>query len=171
MTMRRYYYWPHMAHAAYKVGVDCQLCAHARGSLYKHQRYLKLFPEAGPLEFVAMDLLGPVQRTASGDEHLLVITDRFSKTTRAIPMKSTTAVTVAKALFDHWVDPYGAPFYVLTDYGPQFVDKFFEAVCSMLGLQHYLKTAYHPQTNGQAARFNKTIAERLRHYVAEHQRD
>ena len=54
------------------------------------------------------------------------------------------------------------PYYVLTDYGPQFVTKFFEAFCSMLGLKHYLTTAYHPQTNGQTERFNKTIAARLR---------
>ena len=86
-------------------------------------------------------------------------------------MRSTTAVAVAKAFLDNWVYPYGAPFYVLTDNGPQFVAKFFEAVCSMLGLQNYLTTAYHPQTNGQAERFDKTIATRLRHYIEEHQRD
>ena len=48
MTMRGDYYWPHMAHAAYKGADDCRTCAHARGSLYKHQRHLKLFPGPGP---------------------------------------------------------------------------------------------------------------------------
>ena len=41
----------------------------------------------------------------------------------------------------------------------------------MLGLKHYLTTAYHPQTNRQVERLNKTIAARLRHYTEEHQRD
>ena len=45
----------------------------------------------------------------------------------------------------------------------------------MLGLQHYLTTAYHPRTNGRAERFNNTIAGRLRHRrdenVAEHRQD
>lgn len=31
--------------------------------------------------------------------------------------------------------------------------------------------AYHPQTNGQAERFSKTIIARLRYYVVVHLRD
>ena len=61
--------------------------------------------------------------------------------------------------------------YVLTDNGPQFAAKFFEAVCIINGIKHVFTTAYHPQTNGQVERFNKTLAARLRHYVSEHQKD
>ena len=64
---------------------------------------------------------------------------------------------------------YGAPQYVLTDNGPQFAAKFFDSVCALLGIRHYLTTAYHPQTNGQTERFNMTIVQRLRYYVEEHQ--
>lgn len=41
----------------------------------------------------------------------------------------------------------------------------------MLGINHLTATAYHTQTNRQADRFNKTLVERLRHYVAEHQNE
>ena len=46
-----------------------------------------------------MDLLEPLPRTPSGHEHLLFLTDHFSKMTRSIKMKRTTAVAVAKAFF------------------------------------------------------------------------
>ena len=40
----------------------------------KHQKDLKLLPASGLLEFVAMDLLGPLPKTAHGNRHVLVMT-------------------------------------------------------------------------------------------------
>ena len=132
---------------------------------------MKLFPATGPREFLAMDLLGPLPRSHQGNEYALVITDRFTKLCRSVTLRNTKAVTVATVFLDLRVYAYGAPSYVLTDNGPQFAAKLFEAVCTMIGIKHVLTTAYHPQTNGQVERFNKTLAARLRHYVAEHQKD
>jgi hypothetical protein len=66
---------------------------------------------------------------------------------------------------------YGAPRYVLTDNGSQFTAKFFPAACRKLGIDKVFTTAYHPQTNGQVERFNRTIINSLRGYVAERQSD
>ena len=44
-------------------------------------------------------------------------------------------------------------------------------MCALLGVRHYLTTAYHLQPNGQTERFNRTLVQRLRHYAEEHQRD
>ena len=114
---------------------------------------------------------GALPKTAHGNQHVLVITDRFSKLTRSIPLRTTTASVVANAFLDNWVYVYGAPRYVLTDNGPQFAAKFFDAVCALLGVQHYLTTAYHSQPNRQTERFDRTLVQRLRHYVEELQRN
>ena len=118
-----------------------------------------------------MDFLGPLPKTAHGNQHVLVITDRFSKLTRSIPIRTTPASVVANAFLDNWVYVYGAPRYVVTDNGPQFAAKFFDAVCALLGVRHYLTTAYHHQSNWQTERFNPTLVQRLQHYVEEHQHD
>ena len=94
-----------------------------------------------------MDILGPLPKTVHGNGYVLVITDRFSKLCRALPLRNKTATTLANAFLDYWVYVYGAPNYLLTDNGPQSGAKFFEAVCSLLGVQHFLTTAYHPQSN------------------------
>lgn len=38
----------------------------------------------------------------------------------------------------------------------------------MLGVETNYATPYHPQTNGQVERFNKTLVRQLRHYVHDH---
>ena len=71
---------------------------------------MKLFPATGPLEFLGMDLLGPLPRTHQGNEYVLVITDRFTKLCRSIPLRNNKAVTVATVFLDLWIYAYGAPF-------------------------------------------------------------
>ncbi len=66
-------------------------------------RRFQCFPVTRPLEFVFVDILGPFRKTEYGHEHLLVITDRYSKLTCALPLHTITAKAVAKAFCDHRV--------------------------------------------------------------------
>jgi transposase InsO family protein len=109
------------------------------------------------LDYVLIDLLGPLSKKTHGNQFLLVMTDRFSKLTRTVPLRSTTAYIVAKAFCEHCVLTYGQPRHVLTDNRPQFVAKFFLAVCRELGMEKVFSSAYHPQRNGQVEWFNRTI--------------
>lgn len=43
--------------------------------------FMKLFPAAGSLEFIAIDLFGPPFETNKGYKYVIVITDRFTKLT------------------------------------------------------------------------------------------
>jgi hypothetical protein len=56
---------------------------------------------------------------------LLVISGLFSKLTRTIPMRTTTALAVAKAFCTHWVFSYGPPRYLPSENGTHFTAKFF----------------------------------------------
>jgi len=47
------------------------------------------------------------------------------------------------------------------------MSNFFIAVMKMLGTETVRTTAYHPQTNGQVERNNRTMATQLRHYVTD----
>lgn len=51
------------------------------------------------------------------------------------------------------------------------MSKCFETLCTYPATKHSTTTAYHLQSNGQAKQYNKTIIDRLRHYVANHQRE
>ena len=101
-------------------------------------------PRGGPLGVRRGGLLGPQPKTAHGNQHVLVITDRFSKLTRSISLRTTTFSVVANGVLNNWVYVYRALRNVLTDNGPQFAAKFFDAVCALWEVRHYLTTAYHP---------------------------
>ena len=149
---------------------SCPNCAGNRIAERKCTSFLKLFPASEPLEYVAVDILGPLQKTDHRNRFLVVMTESFSKLTRTVPLRTISAYLVARAFCDHWVFAYGSPRYVLTDNGTQFTSKFFLAVCRELGIAKVFTTAYHPQANGQVERFNRTIVNGLRGYVAENQR-
>jgi transposase InsO family protein len=170
-TLRRRYFWKRMSADVSETVRECVTCAKNRVKERNRTSFLKLFPASEPLEYVSIDILGPLPKTDHGNRFLLVLTDRFSKLTRTVPLRTTSAFVVAKAFCDHWVFVYGPPRYVLTDNGPQFTAKFFLAVCRELGIDKVFTTAYHPQTNGQVERFNRTIVNSLRGYVAERQED
>jgi hypothetical protein len=63
---------------------------------------LCLFPPSGPMEFVAMDLLGPLPVTPRGNRHVLVLTDRFTKLVIAVDLRNIRASTVALAYIARW---------------------------------------------------------------------
>jgi Integrase core domain/Integrase zinc binding domain len=151
-TLGRTFFWPRMAADVYDIVRQCDACARNLIAENKHTNVMELFPANGPMESVSMDILGPLPRTIHGNRFLLVIADLFTKVTITVLLRTVTALVVSKAFCDRWVYVYGPPISRLTDNGPQFTAKFFQAVCTELGVKKTFTTAYHPQTNGQLER-------------------
>ena len=90
-------YWPGMLS---DIGDYCHRCERF-GRLAKVGK--KLHPTMGtriakrPLEVLAIDFTA-LQRSSSGLENVLVLTDVFTKYTQAIPTRDQKAVTVARVL-------------------------------------------------------------------------
>ena len=143
-------------------------CAKERLKVQSQKDPLKLFKPSKPLEFIAIDMLGPLTRAARDHKYILAITDRFSKLTRAIPFRSIKALSISKALVHHWVLAYGPPVTVLSDNSTQFTSRLFQFGCTELKMRSVTTATYQLQTNGQCERFNRTILEELRAFVSEH---
>ena len=166
--LRRKFYWPHMAADVATTVHECESCAKNRIRLMKQANKLKLFPATTPLECVAIDILGPLPKSKDGYRFILVVTDRFTKLTHAFPLKKIKADDVAVMFVNEWVFKYGAPEQLVSDNGPQFVSLLFQQVCKLLSINNAFTATYHPQTNGQAERFNRSLAAMLRCYVEDH---
>jgi len=166
-AMRRRYYWPSMITDIYNTITKRTACAQIRLSLRRHTSPLKLFPATEPLRDLVVDIFRPIPATKAGNCFILVIIDRFSKLTKCVALRRITAISVASANIDAWVACSDPPDRILSDQGPQFMSNFFIAVMQVQGTETVRTTAYHPQTNGQAERYKRTMATQLRHYVTD----
>jgi transposase InsO family protein len=128
---------------------------------------LTVFAPDRPLEFIAMDVLGPLHTTARGNQYVLCICDRFSKMSIAVAIPDQTASTVARELVDRWIAPFGIPITILTDNGPCFASMFLQVLNNVLGVKHVFASAYRPSTNGQVERWNATLVDMLTHLARE----
>ena len=107
----------------------------------------------------------------AGHEHILVIKDRFTKLTHAIPLKTTTSQAVRDAFPQYSAYAYGIPDRLLSNNGHQFTARYFQHAMAKLNIKLSPTSTYHPQVNRQTERYNSTLISRLRHYVTENQRD
>jgi hypothetical protein len=170
-SLRSQFVWIGMSNGVTRVLNECPTCCQARLKRQGRTRKLKLIPPTCALEQVAIDILGSLPVTSRGHRYVLVMTDRFSKLTRAIPLKGITAAEVALAFVEVWVASYGVPSFLLSDNGSQFVSKLFQRVAQLLGITQLFTSPYYPSCNGQVERFNSTILDKLRRYVNEDQSD
>ena len=107
--IRKDWYWPALAVDCYATVRNCAQCAKNRIKLRKNVEPLQLFPATEPLASVSIDILGEFITTPRRNKYLLVISDRFTKLTKTVPLKKISAAEVAKSFVDNWVFNYGPP--------------------------------------------------------------
>ena len=88
---------------------------------------------------------------------LLVIQDHFTKYARVVITEDEKAETTARALYKEWFSVFGFPAGLITDQGRNFTSRVVEEMCKMLRVKKLRTSSYHPMTNGQVERFNRTL--------------
>lgn len=109
-----------------------------------------------PFDIIAMDLVGPIVKSARGHQYILVVLDYATSYPEAIPLRNTSSKTIAKELFKMFTRT-GIPKEILTDQGTPFMSKVTKELCKLLKIKHLRTSVYHPQTDGLVERFNKTL--------------
>lgn len=93
-----------------------------------------------PLELVSMDFL--THEPSKGNfQHVLVITDHFTRYSIAVPTRHQTAKTTAESFVNNFV--------VHSDQGANFQSKIMKELYRTTGISQSKTTPYHPQGNGQ----------------------
>jgi hypothetical protein len=123
-------------------------------------------------ETVCMDFIGPLPRTASGHDAVLVVVDKLTRWSYYIALRTTaTAQEVFAALQERVLSVHGIPRAIISDRDSRFTSHFWEHLWAAMRTDLRRSTAFHPQTDGQTERQNRTLIEALRAHVDANQRD
>jgi cleavage and polyadenylation specificity factor subunit 1 len=154
------YVWPRMntdVRDFVRACKDCQeskVCRHTKTPV-------ETIPTVSRFHTIHSDLVGPLP-PCQGYRYLLTIIDRFTNWIEAVPLRSISAESVARALITVWISRFGVPTALVTDQGTQFTSVVWSMLMCRLGIEHRRTSTYHPQCNGLIERSHRCIKDALR---------
>jgi transposase InsO family protein len=152
---------------------DCQKNKHSTHAQYGEMQPLELPDE--PWADISMDFvtgLPPSRDPATKLLYnaILVIVDRFTKYAEMIPFRNDyTAVQLGYIILDRLIRYHGIPKSIISDRDKLFTSNYWTTLLAAIGTKRKLSTAYHPQTDGQTERTNRTMKAYLRIYSNQQQ--
>ena len=117
------------------------------------------------MERVHMDILGPLPVTKTESKYLLMVIDQYTKWLECFPIATQTAEVVARTLVDHFFSRFGCPIELHTDQGKNMDGNLVRQLCELLQIAKTRTTPYHPSSNGQVERYNRTILQTIRCFI------
>ena len=171
--IKRRFYWSGMDKEITEYVISCDLCQRNKTSSQSTPGLLRPLPiPTRPWHVISMDFITSLPRTKKGFDSILVVVDKFSRMVHFIPTTTNVDATqVATLIIDSIVRLHGVPEAIISDRDPKFTGKFWQSFWSQLGTTLVMSTAFHPQTDGQTERTNRTLEQILRAYVNIKQND
>jgi transposase InsO family protein len=166
------YWWYGITSSVQQYCRNCHTCRRIQVPRDKKPGLLQPLPvPSRPWEHITVDYCS-FNKDKHGFDNVLVFIDRFSKQAVSIPCRKTSdARDLAKLYMYHVYRYFGPPLSITSDRGPQFVSRFWNAFCKILGTKRQLSTADHPQTDGQTEVYNQYLQRQLHPFISHYQDD
>ena len=167
------YYWVRLAADVRAYIRQCTTCARRKQPVPRKKAPLRQYQIGGPMERIALDIMGPLPESENGNKYVLVIGDYWTKWVEAYPIPDQTVETVADKLVKEFCFRYGFPLAIHSDQGRNFESQVFKEACKLFGIEKTRTTAYNPKSDGLIERFNRTILNAVSVMIEllQHQRD
>ena len=122
-----------------------------------HHVPLQAIKSGHPMQVVAVDILGPLPESDSGNTFVLVAGDYFTQWLEAYDIPNQEAKTVAKKLVNELFCQSPPPQQLHSDQGRQFESQLLIEVCKLFNIHKTRTMPYHPECDGLVERFNRTL--------------
>jgi hypothetical protein len=168
------YYWKGMYDDIKNYCESCVVCSrrkvpHRQGNIPMLSPQVDLLTEYGPMECVALDIIGPITMANDKTTVILTMVDLYTRTGEACALRQQRTKHIAETFVVKWVCKYGFPRTIVCDNGPGFASKVMKAAMKLLGIKTHYVLPYHPQSNGVCERLNATIINMLSSYTRDKQ--
>ena len=164
----RNWYWSKLKQDVEEYVKSCIQCQQNKPSNQKPLGLLQPLPiPEKRWQQVTMDLITQLPKSKNGYDSIVVFVDKLSKMVHYAPTTTTVdAVELAKVFISNVVRLHGIPESIVSDRDTRFTSKFWKSLWSQLGTKLHMSTSFHPQTDGQTERTNRTLEEGLRAFVS-----
>ena len=151
---------------------SCDTCQRNKGSGAAPYGLLQPLPiPEYPWQSVSLYLVTDLP-VCCGFDSIFVVVDRLTKLLVLTPCRKTvTAPQLAQLFIDRVFVRFGMPMSIVSDRDPRFTSHFWKSFMQILGTELAMSTAYHPQSDGQTERANRTFEDMLRGFVGPRQDD
>lgn len=166
------YFWPKMRRDIKRHCAACVPCQRRKVSNTKKQGLTQPLPIAEDVfDTIGIDLIVKLPVSSQGYNTILVCVDHLSKYVVTVPLVGESATTIIHGFFNNFVARYGCPRLVVSDQGKNIEGLDSREFYRLFGIKRCRTSGYHPQTNGQTERFNRTLGTSLTMYVERTQHD
>jgi hypothetical protein len=163
----RLFFWPKMGMDLEKLIKSCDSCQRNKAVNQAPVGVTQPIPTPDKAwEVVTMDFITGLPRTRRGHDAIAVFVDKLTKRAHfAATRKALTAEEFAVLFIDTVFKQHGMPRVFISDRDRLFTSTFWRCFTKAVGTTLAMSSSYHPQTDGQTERLNRTLEEMLRSYT------
>ena len=159
------FWWPTLYQDVNSYVKECATCVRAKTSTQK--KYGKLMPiiPTARWQMLTMDIISGLVRDREYDG-ILTMVDKYSKFIVAKPIALSGARSGTGTIIRHIereiIECFAKPSIIICDQDTRFTSTEFSRWADDNGIEVRYSTKYHPQTDGQTERANRTLEDLLR---------
>lgn len=148
--------WPSLHRDVQHWCRTCEVCRQTgmRNLTYEPQTPIMAYR---PFNKWGIDAIGPLPRTQSGKEYIIMGVDYMTQWAEAVSTSRITASDVGKSVFESICCRFGIPLEIIFDRGPGFRGDLVNDLMHRLQIQHKHSSPYYPQCNGLVEKVNGMI--------------
>ncbi|XP_062594943.1 uncharacterized protein LOC134256302, partial [Saccostrea cucullata] len=164
------FYWPGLFQDVSDYCAECDTCQKVAKRIAERAPMVNTPIITDPFSKIAMDIVGPLNRTTQGNKYILTVIDEATRYPEAFALPSCEAERIADTLITLF-SRVGIPKTILTDQGSNFTSALLKDLYEKIKIKGITTTPYHQQANGKVERFNGTLKSMLKKLCMENGED